>query len=473
MKMNIKSYIGAIIICIIGLTSCEDRLDLKPFDELETDVALVTPLDFENLMRGSYQRLLGGGYYGGEFFLRPDVMSNNLIVNQQGRQTNSELYRLQQNGENATWDIVSRASSASSSCNLLLANIDRLSDQDYADELRGEAMALRAFVHFDVARVLCHTPVNASGDNLGMYYKKDTDISVLPSRGTLSDLYANILNDLNTAIPMLPETSDVGRINKFVAQGLLSRILLYSGNYEGARDAAMTVMSVYDVTPRASFGSLWTNAYDASVLLKLPVVQADDIAIGTGYGQAVVGPEFVPDFGFFNMYGADDIRTAAYFETETVSGLSYNTVIKYKYGAFATLGVVDATLLRAGEVALNLAEAHANIPGSDAAALAALDLVRSQRYSGFVSGGETGAALMTAIKLERRLELAFEGHRAFDLKRWGDGFTRTDAGEFTDGTGTNPQAAFISLAAGDHRYLWPIPQFYINLNPNLEQNPGY
>lgn len=473
MKMNIKSYIGAMIICIIGLTSCEDKLDLKPFDELETEVALVTPADFENLMRGSYQRLLGTGYYGGEFFIRPDIMSNNLIINQQGRQTNFDLYRLAQNSENATWDIVSRASSASSSCNLLLANIDKLVDQDYADELRGEAMALRALVHFDVARVYCQAPVNAGGNELGMYYKTDMDISILPSRGSLTELYTNILNDLNMAIAMLPETSDDGRINKFVAQGLLSRVLLWTGDYEGARDAAMSVMAQYSVAPMASFGDVWTNSFDDNVILKLPIVQADDLAIGTVYGQAVVGPEYVPDFGFYNMYGIDDVRRTAYFEAETVSGLTYNTVSKYKYGAFATLNLVDATVMRAAEIALNLAEAHANIPGSDAAALAALDMVRSQRYIGFTSGGETGAALMDAIKQERRLELAFEGHRAFDLKRWGDGFTRTNAGEFSDGTGTTPQAAFLSLGAGDHRFSWPIPQFYINLNPNLAQSPGY
>jgi hypothetical protein len=79
---------------------------------------------------------------------------------------------------------------------------------------------------------------------------------------------------------------------------------------------------------------------------------------------------------------------------------------------------------------------------------------------------------LDAIKLERRLELFAEGHRYFDLKRWGEGVSRSATdGEFFDGTGTPP--AFTDLPAGSHKFEMPIPQAEINVYPEFQQNPGY
>ncbi|MEZ4976874.1 MAG: RagB/SusD family nutrient uptake outer membrane protein [Flavobacteriaceae bacterium] len=138
-------------------------------------------------------------------------------------------------------------------------------------------------------------------------------------------------------------------------------------------------------------------------------------------------------------------------------------------------GVVDAKVIRAAEVYLNKAEAYMmSNPPNEAAALQALDMVRSNRYSGFVSGNETGAALLDAIKLERRLELFAEGHRFFDLKRWGMAIERSTVyGEYFDGSGTPVPAEFATLPASSHKFNLPIPQREINIYPDFQQNPGY
>jgi hypothetical protein len=93
-------------------------------------------------------------------------------------------------------------------------------------------------------------------------------------------------------------------------------------------------------------------------------------------------------------------------------------------------GSVDAKVLRAAEVYLNKAEAM-YFSNNAAGALTALDVVRANRYANFVSGGETGSDLLAAIQHERRVELAAEGHRLFDLRRWGLGVSRSATeGEF-------------------------------------------
>lgn len=477
MKLNIKLWVVFAFVSIIGFSACENKLDLKPTNELETSLALNTPEDFENLLKGAYSYL--NWYMNGEFMIRPDIMSDNLIINQNGRQSNGLLYRLKQSSTTATWlNVGERGGVVVYNCNLLLENIEKLRaiNEAKAKQYEAEAKALRAMVYFDMARVYCQAPASGSNDSYGMYYKFVNNIRELPARGTLGELYTNIIKDLNEAKDNLSTDAVVGRINKYTAYGLLSRIYLYQGKFAEARDAANEVIqnSSYKVTPRDKFTDLWDDQYTDNMLLKYPVVNSDNFSIGTAFKQNTRA-EYVPDFGFYNMYQAADIRKEAYFRTGEFEGGVYNLIIKYELRPGSPADVADIPVLRMEEVYLNYAEAVAEAGQGSASlsALAALDQIRSNRYAGFSSGGETGDALKDAIRTERRLELAFEGHRSFDLKRWGLGFTRSDNGEFADGTGTPPAADYKSLNAGDHRFLWPIPQAWINVNPNFEQNPGY
>jgi hypothetical protein len=119
-------------------------------------------------------------------------------------------------------------------------------------------------------------------------------------------------------------------------------------------------------------------------------------------------------------------------------------------------GVIDPKLVRAAEVALNKAEAHYFL-NQEPQALAALDELRSNRYSDYTPGSESGASLIAEIQLERRLELFAEGHRFFDLKRWNLGVSRSATdGEFFDGTGTPVPSAFLNLPVGSHLFQMPI-----------------
>jgi hypothetical protein len=121
----------------------------------------------------------------------------------------------------------------------------------------------------------------------------------------------------------------------------------------------------------------------------------------------------------YSKYEATDIRKSAYFVTSTsYQGFTYNHIIKYASRPGSSANVVDVKVIRGSEVYLTLAEA-AYRSGDEAGALTALDEVRSRRYDAFVSPAESGQALLNAIMLERRLELAFEGQRMYDLKRLG------------------------------------------------------
>ena len=176
------------------------------------------------------------------------------------------------------------------------------------------------------------------------------------------------------------------------------------------------------------------------------------------------------------MYQSNDIRKSTTISTGVYGSNTYNSVSKYFGRASVNANVVDGKYIRIEEVYLTRAEANYRL-GNTTQALADLDAVRSQRYESFTSGNETGTALLNAIILERRLELAFEGDRFFTLKRLAMPIQRNPTkGAFADGSGTVPEAGWVTLPVGDNRWQLPIPKDAYSANPSLtqaDQNPGY
>ena len=228
------------------------------------------------------------------------------------------------------------------------------------------------------------------------------------------------------------------------------------------------------VCPRASFVSLWNDVNSSGVLFKLRIEQVDGVTPGVVYYQTVTGgirSEYVAQKNVADLFGATDIRKSAYFTTSAYNGQTYNHVKKYEKRLTGNPAIVDIKVIRLEEVYLNMAEAQYRLNGGG---LAHLDAVRSQRYLPFVAGTETGAALLNAILLERRLELAFEMDRFFTLKRLGLAMTRNAVeGDYANGLGTKVEATALTIPAGNYKWQLPIPQFQRDLNSNLEQNPGY
>jgi hypothetical protein len=133
------------------------------------------------------------------------------------------------------------------------------------------------------------------------------------------------------------------------------------------------------------------------------------------------------------------------------------------YGRNGQTNLDNIPLIRTPEIILNRAEAQFYL-GNENAARADLATIISNRYTNngapvTVTVATSGTALINEILRQRRLELAFEGHRFFDMKRNGENFPRP---------GGLPTTEYV-----DTRILAPIPQADINANPNLVQNAGY
>lgn len=477
LKINksMKRIILALFIVSSFLVSCDQDLDLKPFNALETEVALQTPSDFTNAIRGVYSSMRGASYYGGFYISVPDILADNLIISSEGRTSKQSLHYWNYSGNN-TWALLwDQAYRTIYRANAILENLENLDEGDFRNNIEGEALALRALSHFDMARVYAKLP-QFDASAMGIPYVTSTDVTMLPDRPTVQATYDNIIADFERAKGLIAGSNGDGRLGVDAVNGLLSRLYLYIQDYDNViASATAALRGEPSVGSIDLFPGIWTDATDEGVAFKIRHTEADGTSIGVEYSQTGttgVRSEYVAAYDFFEMYGENDIRTTTYFSTSMFAEKLFNHIAKYFGRETGSLNVVDTKVLRWAEVYLNRAEAYA-AKGMDAEALADLDVLRSQRYTDFSSGNETGQALKDAIQLERRLELAFEGHRFFDLKRQNLPVDRSDFGDLADGTGVTLPADALLLPADDPRFQLPLPQAELNANPNMQQNPGY
>lgn len=467
----------------IALNSCDDKdITFKPYNSVSETILLRNVGDFENAVVGAYSYMIkagGDGGYGSEFLIDSEVMTDNLILSQDGRQTNTNGFRLIDVPNSTHFDYYASAYRATEMANRVLTNLNVIPQDAQRDNIEGQARFIRALNMFDLARIYSQIPSQSAGANasLGIFYYETVDPTLRPSRLTVAQTYDKIIADLLIAKDKINTTNTLasGKATKASVYALLSRVYLYKGDdpasvitYGNLAVAGKTVCS------RANMTTLWNDVNSDGVLFKLRIDQVDGVTPGTVWSQTVTGgirSEYVVPKSFADLFQNTDIRKAAYINTSAYNGKVQNHIIKWSKRLTGNPAIIDIKVLRTAEVYLNMAEAQYRINGGG---LAYLDAVRSERYSPFVSGGETGPALLAAILLERRLELAFEMDRFFTLKRLGLPMVRNAVeGDLADGTGQKVEATALTIPVGSFKWQLPIPQFQRDLNNNLQQNPGY
>ncbi len=476
MKNIFKTLI--LVFGILVFNSCSDELNQQPNDSFSPDTFYQSVSDFESATRGVYAGFIDGSYYGGSFQSRPDITTDNVILAQSGRHSNQWVHEWRYNA-NDYWCVMFAPYVVTNRANLIIEYIDNISDGELKNNFLGEARAARAIALFDMLRVYSQIPTQSGDANtsLGMPIITEIDPAIEKLRPTVAESYQFVIEELEAAKGLINTNNGAGRLNKNAVNAMLSRVYLYKGDYSSVVTAASAVNA--SIASIANFPGVWTDSNEAGVLFKIDQNQIlDGISIGVEWSQSVGGtivPEYVVAYDFFNLYTSDDVRKDAYtFLAADSDGNSYNAIKKMLGETGQNNGQVDAKVIRVAEVYLNKAEAYAKMGGHDANALAALNELRSNRYTNYVPGTETGSALLDAIKLERRLELFAEGHRLFDLKRWNESVVRSAVyGEFFDGTGTPVPLDYQNLATGDYKFQFPIPQREINIFPDFQQNPGY
>ncbi|PWJ39208.1 RagB/SusD family nutrient uptake outer membrane protein [Sediminitomix flava] len=461
MKFINKSII-ALMAASMAFSSCENFLEEEPFESQTELNAFQSVEDVKKALIGSYNSIIevGADYLHYSMNI-PEMMSDNVYnTPSTGGGTvlifgNFDFTVISGGLENAWFDgyiLIDRA-------NFTIAKLEEFTGEDaYLEEqIRGEALALRAMGHFDLLKNFgTSLDRNHSEANSGIPVMLASEVSY-PSRNTVAEVYDQIFADLDEAISLLSGKGavDIYRFNEVSVKALAARVALYAGDYANAAKYADDVITETSLLGADAFVSNWSSVSEGEVLFRA-FSKVDDEYI-TGYWAAnEAGVTRRASQELIDLYEAGDARYDAFFLEDATLGTLVKKFSTNDGGAFLQNRSLD--VLRVSEMYLISAEAHFRTNNATQA-LTRLNTLRANR----------GVANLTSLSEqeildERRRELAFEGHRFYDLKRLGKDLDRSAMAD-------EPKVTVNNLPAGDKRWVFPIPRRELIVNPNLVQSP--
>lgn len=470
-----KSKLIIISFLFLSLTACNKVLDIQETDLIAGDIALKTVANNESGIIGAYAAMniemgillnstLSDEVKVGEFYNAGTTHEWQYASTDIGLRDNFTAFPLY-------YRIIDRVNRVLRALpNVVAANP---TEEALKLKLRGEALFLRAFCHFELYRYYSNSAV---ATDLALAYVETPSLEPL-ERITVGPYFQKLKSDLVTAKPLLPAVlTDKFRTNALAVSALQARVALYLKEYPDAITFSTEYINGLPLSPRALFTGIWTDANSNEIAFKLSRTPSAGGRIGslfrgTSANVANIGTiTWLPSDKLFNSYNqTNDIRFQAYFKVEPLLLAPRPNKIINKY-AGSTYGtpsenVADAKVFRTGEMYLIRAEARAEQNDLIGAALD-LNTLRAARINGYVNVAlATKDLAITEIMEERFKELPFEGHRFWDLKRRNLPVQRlaSDA----------PSANGTTLSAGNFRFLLPIPNTELQANPLIKQNPGY
>jgi starch-binding outer membrane protein, SusD/RagB family len=474
----IKLLAGAGLMLTVT-TSCNKVLDIKETDLIAGEVALKTVTNNEQAVLGAY----------GGFAIEMDILMNSVFSDEV---KTAEFYNSQTTHEwaysptdvgirdnytaiNPQYRTIDRANRVLEA--LPKADSTVVGDNVKRSRLRGEALFLRAFAHFQLFRYYCG---NYSPTGLAMPYMEKSSIGP-QSRIQMLPYFQKMNADITEAKTLLPNNlTDINRANVASANGLHARVALYQRDWANAEIYATNYINALPLASMADFPGIWTDARTAEVAYQ--IVRNANNRIGslfrgtspstTKLGQVI----WRPTDKLWNTFDqVRDIRFASYLKAEPLLTSDVPTrpnriVAKYAGSGYGSTNenVNNAKIMRTGEMYLIRAEARAEqnkLSGANSAE-SDINTLRTARITGYANiTYATKQAAIDDIMLERFKELAFEGQRFWDLKRRGLPVERIPA--------EAPTAAGTTLPANDYRFLLPIPFTELQANSAMTQNPGY
>ena len=163
----------------VAFASCKkEELNLTPFNQIETASAFTTQTDVTLAINGMYTGLRTNNYVNGTWNIIADALSDNLIISSLGRQTLTAFGDWRYTADN-TFGFFGQGYVIVRRANAILENIDAFPAGAFKDNAKGEALALRAMIYFDMARVHSKTFENASPTDSTLSYITTTDAKIL------------------------------------------------------------------------------------------------------------------------------------------------------------------------------------------------------------------------------------------------------------------------------------------------------
>jgi len=497
MKFNYK-LIGSLVLAgSLALGSCKKSyLDTTPTDQLSANDIFKTTTGAYTALEGIHNLMISTAFYNDNhanwgqkaWDLGNDYMANDMIGSSSGYNWFIFTYNHQQMeipnswGTTYIWMFYYRIIN---NANAIIQNIDAADGpEEQKKEVKGQALAYRAFAYFTLAQYYQFTYVGSEDlPGLPLYTTTTTPNTVPAGRGTLRQTYDLIYNDIKESVRLLEEAgtslrSEKSHISLPVAQGLYARIALVMNKWVEARDMAINALSAGSLMSTTEYTSgfnstdnpewLWGSTYTTEQYEGLGILCFISWMDPNSGGYASAGADMVPKItkDLYDKIPADDIRKSMW-DASTKAQRKFRTNTP---GSFN----VDYCYMRVSEMYLIAAEAEYHISGSAVAVKEFLgplmDIRNNTEYTTL-----TGTDLYEFILLQRRIELWGEGFAYFDLQRLRRPINRIRSTPTTP-AGNHPSHARIFSKAWDKGFrLLRIPQRELDNNPNItpaDQNPG-
>ncbi len=451
---------------LIGV-SCDDNLDINPEQDLDTALAFSTEATTRAMLLGAYSGCQDLDVFGAMPQIINDYQADN--VNFVGSfPTLIDIDNFQTLTDNTSVANIYRDHyTAILGANAVIAFTDGVDDLSFSDDEKskviGEAKFIRALLYWNLVNLFGQPYTLDNGGSLGVPLILEptllTGAELFANRSTVAEVYGSIEADLNDAINRLPDAADRVRATKGAAQALASRVALYKGENSLAASLANDVINSGNYTLAADY-----SFYDAATpedVFTIDMSEIDNSRTGSGgwasfYNPAEAGARGDCPFSqdLLDAYDDNDLRMTQLMQFNADSTFIYTT----KFPDAAT-NSDNAPIIRITEMYLNRAEALAKMNGVNDESLMLINTLRQRAGLDDLAGEDFGSddSFVDAILIERRKELAFEGHRRMDLLRNGKELREGD----------------VNTAPGATRVILPIPQREIDLGSSLPQSPGY
>lgn len=483
------------LISVVLIAGCSKLLDKEPRTQVVryTDSTTISAAEAEGLIEGAYTTYRGYDF-GLEFnvfdrIINGDVISDNAYAGGDNSATITlDLFTANPLNGNADRDwrdafgIIGRI-------NIAIEEVEQCVDPALSparkNEILGEARFMRAFTYFDLVRLFGRLPLLLKPANTTT---AETLLnSTIVPQTTVDSIYDAILNDLWFAKATVREVG-ASESKLIVSRGAVDATLakvyasIATPNWDSVLYYTNEVIPHYSLL--ADYMHLWDNEHKNNSEAIWELVYEGYDVIGNWIPSIHVGGSIgnyegggwkkfnTPSNDLISLFMAegDDVRLNASVTFLDITGQwsdkywgasNYPFLTKYND---PSNGTNDFYIIRLADILLLRAEALVQKSDVDGAMLL-VNQVRA-RVGLDAKAAADATAANKIIEDERRLELAFEGHRWYDLLRTGKALEVMNAQ--TDGSGNN-----LNYNVQPHQLLLPVPQNQIDLNPLLTQNQSY
>lgn len=487
-------YITLLLALGLLTTACEKEfLETSPTGSIDAGSAYATTKNAASAINGIYRSMIVRYLDSQAYFGHPammiiiDAMGEDLILSNTTNTGHLSEQRWQAHrSETSTGDempfrlyyrLIGNA-------NIGIASIDAAAGtQAERNQIKGEALAIRAFSYFNLVQLYGKRYDAAAKPNnqLGVPLVLTPTTEGLP-RATVEEIYTQINKDLADAATLLTSArSFKSHINLEVVKGFQARVALTQQNWADAATYAAEARKGYSPMTAAQYQEGFSDIGNAEWMWGFDHVEDQTEYFGAFHSYISsnfnstnirVTPKVINSL-LYDQIPTTDIRSKMWVKTPTAA----NTIVptggvrvpymnqKFRLpGTPSTSTMGDIPYMRAAEMYLIEAEAQARLGNAAAASTALFDLV-SKRDPSYVKSTKTGTQLIDEVLFNRRIELWGEGFRFTDLKRMNMALNRNGANI------NSAVAVLFDVAPGDVQWEFLIPRREINANKAIVQNP--